>query len=113
MASYDDGTISDDSGLTEREEQTLPEWAQSRIKNLREIKPPKYVQGGLLDKVTFDVDGKTIYASIKTLAVGEDEVTYLDLTSPDSLSVLPRSANSVAIVPRGLIGEKSHSTDST
>lgn len=112
MASYDDVEVKE-SGLTEREESTLPEWAQERIKNLREVKPPKYVQGGLLDKVTFEVDGKTLYASIKTLAIGADEMTYLDLTSPDSLSVLPRSANSVAIVPRGLIDEKSHPTEST
>ena len=113
MAKYDDDEVRE-SGLTEREEETLPEWAQDRIKGLRAEtqEPPQYVQGGMLDKARFEIDGRFVDASIRFVSVEDGKVAYLDLTSQDSLSVLPRSSNSVAIVPRGLVDEKTPSTDS-
>jgi tRNA G37 N-methylase Trm5 len=110
MAKYDDEEIGE-SGLTEREEETLPDWAQERILELRKETIPKFVKNSLLDKVSFDIDGQIVNATIQEVHAEGGKRSFIALTSQESLSVLPRAANSVAIVPRGLFDEKSPSTD--
>lgn len=123
MAKQLDDTEIQESGLTEREEKQLPQWAQERLAKLRgsldsEKKTgisygdihgpsPKFLKDGPFDPIRFTIDDKAVDLFRKT--VGEHE--YVLVNSSSSLTIIPLSTNSAAFVPQGLDAEIFRSTD--
>lgn len=122
MADIDDETLLE-SGLTEREEKKLPQWAKDRLAALRESldndEPtkvlygdidgvsPKFLNDGPFNPVRFVIDDKNVDLFRKSFG----EYEYVLVNSNSSLTVVPLSSNSVALVPHGFDGKIFRSTD--
>lgn len=125
MADYDDKKVKASSGLTEREEETLPQWAQERLSDLRAKteqlrqennalreasdapndkssvsygdveNDPHYLPDGSFDAVRYQIGDGHIDVRLKEVAGA------LELAGSEDLSFSPQATNVIRIGLRG------------
>ena len=122
MSSYDDKQVKASTGLTEREEETLPQWAQERLSDLRNkanqlkqennglkeqdsTRPekgkvsygdvendPSYLPDGSYDAIRYSLESGHIDVRLKDVGGG-----VLELAGSEDLSFAPQATNVIRI----------------